>query len=76
MLGAGLTYATRGKALPDSLQMPTFQPYWGKSAVRDDRGDGGNGGINRSPISRHRPTRQTEHGPDSEAPADERAGNR
>src|SRR6516164_1351050 len=60
MLGASLTYATRGKALPYSLQMPTFQPYWGKPAVRDDRGDGGNGGIIRSPISRHRPTRQTE----------------
>jgi len=60
MLGASLTYATWGKALPDSLQMPAFQPYWGKPAVRDDRGDGGNGGIIRSPISRHRPTRQTE----------------
>src|SRR6516165_1240705 len=58
MLGASLTYATWGKALPDSLQMPAFQPYWGKPAVRDDRGDGGNGGIIRSPISRHRPTRQ------------------
>jgi hypothetical protein len=31
MLGAGLTCATRGKAL---LETPTFQPYWGKPAVR------------------------------------------
>jgi len=59
MFGANLIYATWGQALPDSLQMPAFQPYWGKPAVRDDRGDGGNGGIIRSPISRHRPTRQT-----------------
>jgi hypothetical protein len=31
MLGAGLTCATRGKALSER---PTFQPYWGKPAVR------------------------------------------
>src|SRR5712691_13098053 len=32
MLGAGLiTWATWGKALPER---PTFQPYWGKPAVR------------------------------------------
>src|SRR5215831_78754 len=40
------------------LKLPAFQPDWRKSAVRNDRGDGGNGGIIRSPISRHRPTRQ------------------
>ena len=40
-----------------------FQPYWGKPAVRNDRGDRGNVGIIRSPIrasilpdhSRHEP---------------------
>jgi hypothetical protein len=31
MLGAGLTWATWGKALPER---PIFQPYWGKPAVR------------------------------------------
>jgi hypothetical protein len=36
-----------GKAL---LDMPAFQPYWGKPAVRNDRGDCGNVGIIRSPI--------------------------
>src|SRR6202011_5643404 len=30
--------------------MPAFQPYWGKLAVRNDRGDRGNIGIIRSPI--------------------------
>ena len=30
--------------------MPAFQPYWGKPAVRNDRGDRGNVGIIRSPI--------------------------
>ena len=40
--------------------MPNFQPYWGKPAVRNDRGDHGNGGIIRSPISRHGPTRPVE----------------
>src|SRR5215471_10919874 len=63
MFGATLIYAIRGKALPDSLQTPAFQPYWGKPAVRNDRGDGGNGGIIRSPISRHRPTRQHQIAP-------------
>ena len=32
------------------LGKPTFQPYWGKPAVRNDRGDRGNVGIIRSPI--------------------------
>ncbi len=31
MLGAFLTCVTQGKALPEK---PTFQPYWGKPAVR------------------------------------------
>jgi hypothetical protein len=31
------------------LEMPAFQPYWGKPAVRNDRGDRGNVGIIRSP---------------------------
>src|SRR5260370_8002705 len=30
--------------------MPTFQPYWGKPAVRNDRGDRGDVGIMRSPV--------------------------
>ncbi len=47
MPGAGLTNGTCAKALSDR---PAFQPYWGKPAVRNDRGDGGNGGIIRSPL--------------------------
>jgi hypothetical protein len=31
-------------------EMPAFQPYWGKPAVRNDRGDSGNVGIIRSPL--------------------------
>src|SRR5215470_19073154 len=42
MPGAGLSDGRIGKALSD---MPAFQPYWGKPAVRNDRGDGGNVGI-------------------------------
>src|SRR5947209_4690338 len=30
--------------------MPALQPYWGKPAVRNDRGDRGNVGIIRSPL--------------------------
>jgi len=30
--------------------MPTFQPYWRKPAVRNDRGDRGDVGITRSPV--------------------------
>jgi hypothetical protein len=30
--------------------MPAFQPYWGKPAVRNDRGDRGDVGIVRSPV--------------------------
>src|SRR5438128_3936602 len=45
--------------------MPAFQPYWGKPAVRNDRGDRGNVGIIRSPVRasilpdcwRHAPTK-------------------
>jgi hypothetical protein len=47
MPGAGLTSGTCAKALSDR---PAFQPYWGKPAVRNDRGDGGNVGIIRSPL--------------------------
>src|SRR6516164_4180233 len=47
MPGAGLSDGRNGKALSD---MPAFQPYWGKPAVRNDRGDGGNVGIIRSPL--------------------------
>ena len=32
------------------LKLPAFQPYWGKPAVRNDRGDSGNVGIIRSPL--------------------------
>src|SRR5215472_9425745 len=31
-------------------EMPSFQPYWGKPAVRNDRGDRGDVGIIRSPV--------------------------
>jgi hypothetical protein len=42
MSGAGLSRSMRGKVLP---YMPAFQPYRGKPAVRNDRGDRGNVGI-------------------------------
>ena len=35
MPGAGLSWLGLGKAPPDK---PAFQPYWGKPAVRNDRG--------------------------------------
>src|SRR5260221_2009905 len=47
MLGASLTEAGLGKALSDR---PALEPYWGKPAVRNLRGDDGNGGIIRNPI--------------------------
>src|SRR6266568_5028509 len=47
MQGAGLSCRQSGKA---PLGKPAFQPYWGKPAVRNDRGDRGNVGIIRSPI--------------------------
>jgi len=47
MLGASLTEAGSGKALSDRSAL---EPYWGKPAIRNLRGDDGNGGIIRSPI--------------------------
>jgi len=47
MPGAGLSRRCTGQTLSD---MPAFQPYWGKPAVRNDREDGGNVGIIRSPL--------------------------
>ena len=47
MPGAGLSCRRSRKA---PLGRPTFQPYWGKPAVRNDRGDRGNVGIIRSPL--------------------------
>jgi hypothetical protein len=47
MLGASLTEAGSGKALSDR---PALEPYRGKPAVRNLRGDDGNVGIIRSPI--------------------------
>ena len=47
MLGASLTEARIGKALSDR---PALEPYWGKPAVRNLRGDRGNVGIIRSPV--------------------------
>jgi hypothetical protein len=47
MPGAGLSRWRPGKA---PLEKPAFQPYWGKPAVRNDRGDRGNVGIIRSPV--------------------------
>src|SRR4029453_19274508 len=45
--GSRLKPLTFGKAPPDR---PAFQPYWGKPAVRNERGDRGNVGIMRSPV--------------------------
>jgi len=47
MPGAGLSCRRSRKA---PLGKPTFQPYWGKPAVRNDRGDRGDVGIIRSPV--------------------------
>src|ERR1022692_1531048 len=47
MPGAGLSRQSPRKA---PLGQSAFQPYWGKLAVRNDRGDRGNVGIIRSPI--------------------------
>jgi hypothetical protein len=38
------------RAYRKASETPAFQPYWGKPAVRNDRGDGGNVGIIRSPV--------------------------
>jgi hypothetical protein len=45
--GSRLKWSVCGKVLP---YMPAFQPYRGKPAVRNDRGDRGKVGIMRSPI--------------------------
>lgn len=45
--GSRLKLVMFGKAPPDT---PAFQPYRGKPAVRNDRGDRGNVGIIRSPV--------------------------
>jgi hypothetical protein len=47
MPGASLSRRRPGKA---PLGKPALQPYWGKPAVRNDRGDRGNVGIIRSPV--------------------------
>ena len=47
MPGAGLTGFLCGQV---PSERPAFQPYWGKPAVRNERGDGGNVGIIRSPV--------------------------
>src|ERR1700674_2146365 len=47
MSGADLSEATAGKA---PSERPALQPYWGKPAVRNERGDRGNVGIMRSPL--------------------------
>jgi hypothetical protein len=47
MPGAGLSRRSPRKA---PLGQSAFRPYWGKLAVRNDRGDRGNVGIIRSPI--------------------------
>ena len=47
MPGAGLTEARQGKA---PSEKPALQPYWGKPAVRNERGGGGDVGIIRSPV--------------------------
>jgi hypothetical protein len=55
-------FAFHGKAPSD---MPALKPYWGKPAVRNFRGGGGNVGIIRSPLPRHHLTRPTHRGPES-----------
>src|SRR5207344_1898230 len=47
MPGAGLSRRSPRKA---PLGQSAFQPYWGKLAVRNDRGDRGDVGIIRSPV--------------------------
>ncbi len=47
MPGGGLTCEYEGKAL---TERPALEPYWGKPAVRNLRGDEGNVGIIRSPL--------------------------
>src|ERR1700686_2730597 len=47
MPGAGLSRQSPREA---PLGQSAFQPYWGKLAVRNDRGDRGKVGIIRSPI--------------------------
>ena len=47
MPGAGLTGTPGGPAPSDR---PALEPYWGKPAVRNLRGDDGNVGIIRSPV--------------------------
>jgi hypothetical protein len=44
---SGVMHATQGKAPFDT---PALEPYWGKPAVRNHRGDDGNVGIIRSPV--------------------------
>jgi hypothetical protein len=57
---AAKTSRSIGKALSD---IPALEPYWGKPAVRNLRGDGGNVGIIRSPLraSVLPDSRQTRH---------------
>src|SRR5262249_12013707 len=47
MPGAGLSWTSCWEA---PSERPAFEPYWGKLAVRNDRGDRGNVGIIRSPV--------------------------
>ena len=47
MPGGGLTCECEGKA---PTERPALEPYWGKPAVRNFRGDGGNVDIIRSPL--------------------------
>ena len=47
MPGVGLTCECEGKA---PTKRPALEPYWGKLAVRNLRGDDGNVGIIRSPV--------------------------
>jgi hypothetical protein len=45
--GSGLTCTDKGQA---PTERPALEPYWGKLAVRNLRGDDGNVGIIRSPV--------------------------
>jgi len=44
------SFACRRSATSKPFGKPTFQPYWGKPAVRNDREDRGDVGIIRSPL--------------------------
>ena len=57
MPGAGLTRASQGKALAETLAL---KPSWGKLAVRNFRGGDGNGARSEAVWHRHKRKRRTQ----------------